>query len=93
MRRAGPRGAGSHSLLRTQVAEPYRKTWNLRAVQLLPGHAKIETTVPYLGAEVDDAPRLAEQIESRSGAEPKVGFAPKAGTRPFMKKNAQARLS
>jgi integrase len=50
------RGFGTHSLRRT-------KTGNLRAVQLLLGHANIETTVRYLGVEVDDALRLAEQIE------------------------------
>jgi len=54
---------GTHSLRRTKVAQVYRKTGNLRAVQLLLGHAKIETTVRYLGVEVDDALRLAEQIE------------------------------
>jgi integrase len=57
------RGFGTHSLRRTKVAQLYRKTGNLRAVQLLLGHAKIETTVRYLGVEVDDALRLAEQIE------------------------------
>jgi integrase len=54
---------GTHSLRRTKVAQLYRKTGNLRAVPLLLGHAKIETTVRYLGVEVDDALRLAEQIE------------------------------
>ena len=57
------RGFGTHSLRRTKVAQLYRKTGNLRAVQLLLGHAKIETTVRYLGVEVDDALRLSEQIE------------------------------
>ncbi|MEO7221008.1 MAG: tyrosine-type recombinase/integrase [Devosia sp.] len=57
------RGFGTHLLRRTKVAQLYRKTGNLRAVQLLLGHAKIETTVRYLGVEVDDALRLAEQIE------------------------------
>jgi site-specific recombinase XerC len=50
-------------LERTHFAQLYRKTGNLRAVQLLLGHAKIETAVLYLGVEVDDALRLAEQIE------------------------------
>ena len=57
------RAFGTHSLRRTKVAQLYRKTGNLRAVQLLLGNAKIETTVRYLGVEVDDALRLAEQIE------------------------------
>ena len=57
------RGFGTHSLRRTKVAQLYRKTGNLRAVQLLLGRAKMETTVRYLGVEVDDALRLAEQIE------------------------------
>ncbi len=57
------RGFGTHPLRRTKVAQLYRKTGNLRAVQLLLGHAKIETTVRYLGVDMDDALRLAEQIE------------------------------
>lgn len=41
----------------------YRRTGNLRAVQLPLGHTKIESTVRYLGVEVDDALALAEQTE------------------------------
>ena len=48
---------------RTKVAQIYRKTGNLRAVQLLLGHTKLESTVRYLGIEVDDALNIAEQIE------------------------------
>jgi integrase len=54
---------GTHSLRRTKVAQIYRKPGNLRAVQLLLGHAKIESTVRYLGIEVDDALSLSEQVE------------------------------
>ena len=54
---------GTHSLRRTNAAQIYRKTGNLRAVQLLLGHTKIETTVRYLGIEVDDALTLSEQVE------------------------------
>ena len=46
---------GTHSMRRTKAAQIYRKTGNLRAVQLLLGHTKIESTVLYLGIEVDDA--------------------------------------
>jgi site-specific recombinase XerC len=47
----------------TKATQIYRKTGNLRAVQLLLGHTKLESTVPYLGIEVDDALNIAEQIE------------------------------
>jgi site-specific recombinase XerC len=50
-------------LRRTKAAQIYRKTGNLRAVQLLLGHSKIESTVRYLGIEVDDALTLSEQVE------------------------------
>ena len=54
---------GTHSIRRTKAAQIYRKTRNLRAVQLLLGHTKIESTVRYLGIEVDDALTLSEQVE------------------------------
>jgi len=54
---------GTHSLRRTKATLIYRRTGNLRAVQLLLGHTKIESTVRYLGIGVDDAPAIAEQID------------------------------
>jgi integrase len=54
---------GTHSLRRTKVTLIYRRTGNLRAVQLLLGHTKIESTVRYLGIEVDDALAIAEQVD------------------------------
>jgi integrase len=54
---------GTHSLRRPKVALIYRRTGNLRAVQLLLGHTKLESTVRYLGIEVDDALALAEQTD------------------------------
>jgi integrase len=54
---------GTHSMRRTKAAQIYRKTGNLRAVQLLLGHTKLESTVRYLGIEVDDALTISEQIE------------------------------
>jgi integrase len=54
---------GTHSLRRTKATLIYRQTGNLRAVQLLLGHTKIESTVRYLGVEVDDALALAEQLD------------------------------
>lgn len=54
---------GTHSLRRTKVALLYKKTGNLRACQLLLGHRKLESTVRYLGIEVDDALSISEQVE------------------------------
>lgn len=54
---------GTHSLRRTKATLIYRRTGNLRAVQLLLGHSKIESTVRYLGVEVDDALAIAEQVD------------------------------
>ncbi|MEO0697876.1 MAG: tyrosine-type recombinase/integrase [Pseudomonadota bacterium] len=53
----------THSLRRTKATLIYRKTGNLRAVQLLLGHTKIDSTVRYLGVEVEDALALSESIE------------------------------
>ena len=54
---------GTHSLRRTKATLIYRRTGNLRAVQLLLGHTKIESTVRYLGVEVDDALAISEQVD------------------------------
>jgi integrase len=54
---------GTHSLRRTKATLIYRKTGNLRTVQLLLGHLKVESTVRYLGIQVDDALSIAEQVE------------------------------
>jgi len=56
---------GTHSMRRTKAAQIYKKTGNLRAVQLLLGHKKLESTVRYLGIEVDDALSISEQVELR----------------------------
>jgi len=58
-----PHRFGTHSLRRTKATLIYRRTGNLRAVQLLLGHTKIESTVRYLGIEVDDALSIAEQVD------------------------------
>jgi integrase len=58
-----PAAYGTHSLRRTKVALLYKRTGNLRACQLLLGHTKLESTVRYLGIEVDDALILSEQTD------------------------------
>lgn len=55
---------GTHTMRRTKAALIYRRTKNLRAVQLLLGHSKLESTVRYLGIEVDDALEISEQTEA-----------------------------
>jgi integrase len=54
---------GTHSLRRAKATLIYRRTGNIRAVQLLLGHTKVESTVRYLGIEVDDALAIDEQID------------------------------
>ena len=54
---------GTHSMRRTKVTQIYKKTGNLRAVQLLLGHTKMDSTVRYLGIELEDALAIAEAIE------------------------------
>jgi site-specific recombinase XerD len=58
-----PAAYGTHSMRRTKVSLLYKKTGNLRACQLLLGHTKLESTVRYLGVEVDDALELSEGLE------------------------------
>ncbi|MGL1835172.1 tyrosine-type recombinase/integrase [Rhodocyclaceae bacterium SMB388] len=58
-----PAAYGTHSMRRTKATPIYKRTKNLRAVQLLLGHSKLESTVRYLGIEVDDALEISEQIE------------------------------
>jgi integrase len=58
-----PAAYGTHTMRRTKATLIYRRTKNRRAVQLLLGHTKLESTVRYLGVEVDDALEMAEQTE------------------------------
>lgn len=58
-----PADYGTLSMRRTKATLIYRRTKNLRAVQLLLGHSKLESTVRYLGIEVDDALEISEQTE------------------------------
>lgn len=58
-----PSRFGTHSLRRTKATLIYKRTKNIRAIQLLLGHTKLESTVRYLGIEVDDALEISEQTE------------------------------
>ncbi len=58
-----PSAYGTHSMRRTKVAQIYKKTGNLRAVPLLLGHAKMDSTVRYLGVDLDDALEISESVE------------------------------
>lgn len=58
-----PSSYGTHLIRRTKVAQIYRKTGNLRAVQLLLGHTKMDSTVRYLGVELEDALTISEAVE------------------------------
>ncbi len=58
-----PKAYGTHSMRRTKATLIYRRTKNLRAVQLLLGHSKLDSTVRYLGIEIDDALEISEQTD------------------------------
>jgi integrase len=58
-----PKRYGTHSMRRTKASQIYKRTGNIRAVQLLLGHSKLESTVRYLGIEVDDALAISEQVD------------------------------
>lgn len=58
-----PSAYGTHSMRRTKVAQIYKKTGNLRAVQLLLGHTKMDSTVRYLGVDLEDALEISESVE------------------------------
>ena len=58
-----PMRYGTHTMRRTKATLIYRQTKNLRAVQLLLGHSKLDSTVRYLGIEIDDALEMSEKID------------------------------
>jgi integrase len=58
-----PHEYGTHSIRRTKASLIYKSTKNIRAVQILLGHTKLESTVRYLGIEIDDALEIAEKME------------------------------
>ncbi len=58
-----PSAYGTHSMRRTKVAQIYKKAGNVRAVQLLLGHTKMDSTVRYLGVDIEDALTLSEGVD------------------------------
>ena len=68
-----PSAYGAPLMRRTKLAQIYRKTGNLRAVQLLLGHTKTDSTVRYLGVELEDALAIAEAVEIYDGGPPRKG--------------------
>ena len=58
-----PNAYGTHSMRRAKAALIYQKTGDLRAVQLLLGHTKMDSAVRYLGIEIEDALAIAESVE------------------------------
>ncbi|MCG9627523.1 tyrosine-type recombinase/integrase [Vibrio mediterranei] len=54
---------GTHSMRRTKATLIYARTKNIRAVQLLLGHAKLDNTIRYLGVEMEDALNISENLE------------------------------
>lgn len=80
---AAHQSGGAHSLRRTKATLIYRKTGNLRAVQLLLGHTKLESTVRYLGVEVDDAIAISKTLICSGGAGHSVTIAVTAECRRF----------
>ena len=74
-----PTSYGTHSMRRTKVAYIYKKSGNLRAVQLLLGHTKMDSNVRYLGVELEDALAIAESVEIWNRGPPHRGR-PEAAT-------------
>ena len=68
-----PTAYGTHVMRRTAAAQIYRKTGNPRAVQLLLGHTKMDSTVRYVGIEQEDALAIAEAVESQGKGPPSKG--------------------
>jgi len=77
-----PSAFGTHSLRRTEVALVYKRTGNIRACHLLLGHTKLESTVRYLGIEVDDALISQSRPKSEPGAAVEMAAACQQDGRP-----------
>ena len=87
-----PEDYGTHSLRRTKASIIYKQTGNLRAVQILLGRTKIESTVRYLGVDVEDALTLSKRTEIRGGAQPRPRVPAAAPSRPSRSLYDQSQL-